>query len=133
MTKMNCSWTINHVKKCPFLFGDFILDNFSVISLFRYISILIKTSPYCLFSFSTLLTDHISYPFKWFFCLSLLGLYSSGSVLFWIQISGENGVVAERHSRQTTFGKSEGGVMLYSPQILFSTSKVLLFFLKLTS
>lgn len=40
---MTCSWAIKHVKKYPFLFGDFVLVNFSGVSLFGCISILIQT------------------------------------------------------------------------------------------
>lgn len=94
ITTMNCNWTINHVKKYPFLFEDFILYNFSVIfflviSQFQFKPTLTAHSP----------TDHISYPFMMFFFLSLQGLHGSGSVLLWFLISRENGIVTSRYSR----------------------------------
>lgn len=82
---MTCGWTIKHVKKYPFLFGDFVFVNFSAVSLFRCITFLIKTNTYYPFSFFMLLTDHILYPFKSFFfpllaeLCTVLSLYYSGS------------------------------------------------------
>lgn len=118
---ITCSWTIKHVKKYPLLFGNFVLVNVLAVSLFWCISDLIQTNTCYPFSFSMLLIDHISYPFKllgffssrWWVC-TVLGLYYSGS-----RYLEKNWVLAERHSRETTFGKSGGGIIYYVLQEYF--------------
>lgn len=99
-------------KNDPFLFGDFVV-NFSVFSLIWSISSSVANTTNLLSPCCSQIIFHI---FQIFFFLSLLGLYSFGSIVFWIQLSGENWVVAERCSKETTFGKSEGEILFYVHQ-----------------
>lgn len=107
ITTMNCNWTINHVKKYPFLFEDFILYNFSVIfflviSQFQFKPTLTAHSP----------TDHISYPFMIFFsspyrvCM-VLGLYCCGS---WYQEKME--LWQQGTADKLLLGKAKVGICL---------------------
>lgn len=123
ITTMNCNWTINHVKKYPFLFEDFILYNFSVIFFFSYISVPIQTNTYCPFSYRPYFISFHDFFFP------LL----TGSAWFWVctvvvpDIKRKWNCDIKVQQVNYFWEKRRWGYVLHSPQILFSTPKVVLF------